>query len=60
MLARIVAGTALGYTLPGLFAMLGEAEVAKVNLPMAALIWLMIVPMLLKIDFAAMAQVRRQ
>lgn len=60
VLACIVAGTALGYALPGLFTSLGEAEVAKVNLPVAALIWLMIVPMLLKIDFAAMAQVRRQ
>jgi ACR3 family arsenite transporter len=60
VLACIVAGTALGYALPGLFTTLGEAEVAKVNLPVAALIWLMIVPMLLKIDFAAMAQVRRQ
>ncbi len=60
VLACIVAGTALGYAMPGLFATLGEAEIAKVNLPVAALIWLMIVPMLLKIDFAAMAQVRRQ
>ena len=55
----IVVGTALGHFLPGSFAALGAMEVAKVNLPVAGLIWLMIIPMLLKIDFAAMGQVRR-
>jgi arsenite transporter len=54
--ACIVVGVAL---LPGLFQALGRAEVAEVNLPVAALIWLMIVPMLMKIDFAALGQVRR-
>ena len=38
--------------------MIGSAEIAKVNLPVAALIWLMIVPMLVKIDFAALGRVR--
>jgi arsenite transporter len=47
----IVAGVALGHVMPGFFAAVATAEVAKVNLPVAALIWLMIVPMLLKIDF---------
>ncbi|WP_049621795.1 ACR3 family arsenite efflux transporter [Frateuria defendens] len=56
----IVAGAGLGYLLPDGFARLGRMEVAKVNLPVAALIWLMIVPMLLRIDFAALAGVRRQ
>ena len=53
----IVAGIALGHWLPGPFEYLGGLEVANVNLPIAALIWLMIVPMLLKIDFGALAQV---
>ena len=56
----IVAGTLLGHALPGTFEALGHMEVAKVNLPVAGLIWLMIIPMLLKIDFGAMAGVRRQ
>ena len=55
----IAAGVALGHLLPGLFHAIGAAEIAKVNLPMAVLIWLMIIPMLLKIDFAALAQVGR-
>jgi arsenite transporter len=55
----IVAGIALGHMLPGVFHAIGAAEVAHVNLPVAALIWLMIIPMLMKVDFAAMGQVRR-
>ncbi|PSO32080.1 ACR3 family arsenite efflux transporter [Bradyrhizobium sp. MOS002] len=54
----IVAGVALGHVMPGFFAAVATAEVAKVNLPVAALIWLMIVPMLLKIDFGSLGQVR--
>ncbi len=54
----IVAGIALGHLAPGLFQAVGGAEIAKVNLPVAALIWLMIVPMLIRIDFAAIAGVR--
>jgi arsenite transporter len=54
----IVAGVALGHILPGFFAAVAGAEVAKVNLPVAVLIWLMIVPMLLKIDFGSLSQVR--
>jgi ACR3 family arsenite transporter len=53
----IVAGVALGHAFPGLFHAIGGLEVAKVNLPVAVLIRLMIVPMLLKIDFAALARV---
>ncbi|MEZ0214298.1 MAG: ACR3 family arsenite efflux transporter [Xanthobacteraceae bacterium] len=53
----IAAGVALGHLLPGLFQVVGALELAKVNLPVAALIWLMIVPMLLRIDFAALGQV---
>ncbi|MBL8704306.1 MAG: ACR3 family arsenite efflux transporter [Rhodospirillales bacterium] len=55
----IVAGVALGHVFPGLFQVIGTAEIAKVNLPVAALIWLMVIPMLLKIDFAALAEVGR-
>jgi arsenite transporter len=54
----IVAGIALGHVVPHAFAMIAAAEVAKVNLLVAALIWLMIIPMLLKIDFGALGQVR--
>ncbi|MBM7330126.1 arsenical-resistance protein, partial [Agrobacterium sp. S2] len=57
--ACIVVGVALGHLMPGAFQTIGAAEVAKVNLPVAALIWLMIIPMLLKIDFASLAQVGR-
>lgn len=53
----IVAGVALGYLMPGAFALIASAELAQVNLAVAALIWLMIVPMLLKIDFAALGEV---
>ena len=54
----IVAGIALGHLFPGLFQGVGAMEVAQVNLPVALLIWLMIVPMLLKIDFSALHRVR--
>ncbi|HEV7269525.1 ACR3 family arsenite efflux transporter [Pseudoxanthomonas sp.] len=59
VLGCIAVGTALGYLLPDAFATLAAAEVAQVNLPVALLIWLMIIPMLLKIDFAAMGEVRQ-
>jgi ACR3 family arsenite transporter len=54
----IIAGIALGQAMPGVFAAIASAEVARVNLVVAALIWLMIVPMLLKIDFGALGSVR--
>lgn len=53
----IVAGVALGHTFPEFFHLLGSAEVANVNIPVAVLIWLMIIPMLLRIDFSALKQV---
>jgi ACR3 family arsenite transporter len=55
----IVAGVALGHFLPGVFHAIGALEIAKVNMPVAALIWMMIVPMLMKIDFAALKEVGR-
>jgi arsenite transporter len=55
----IAAGVALGQWLPGAFEALGRLQVAQVNLPVGALIWVMIIPMLLRIDFTALGQVRR-
>jgi ACR3 family arsenite transporter len=54
----IVAGIALGHLFPGVFHVIGSAEIAQVNLPVAALIWLMIIPMLLRIDFGALGTVK--
>ena len=54
----IVAGIALGQALPGPVRALGAMEVARVNIPVGFLIWVMIIPMLLKIDFGALHQVR--
>ena len=54
----IIVGIALGQTVPGVFQALGAATVAQVNLPVAVLVWLMIIPMLLKIDLAALGQVK--
>jgi arsenite transporter len=54
----IVVGITLGQTVPGMFHVLGAATVAQVNLPVAVLVWLMIVPMLLKIDPAALGEVK--
>lgn len=54
----IAAGIGLGQVFPGFFHFVGRMEVASINLPVAILIWLMIIPMLLKIDFAALHRVR--
>ena len=54
----IGAGILLGHLFPGLFQTVGRFEFARVNLPVAALIWLMIVPMLLKVDFGALHRLR--
>ena len=56
----IVAGIVLGRLLPGPFHALGRMTVAEVNIPVAVLIWLMIVPMLLKVDFGALHRVAEQ
>ncbi|AQV92762.1 arsenical-resistance protein [Cupriavidus necator] len=53
----IVAGILLGQSLPGVFHAVGAMEVARVNIPVGLLIWVMIIPMLIKIDFGAMGQV---
>ncbi|MGE5118227.1 MAG: ACR3 family arsenite efflux transporter [Betaproteobacteria bacterium] len=59
VLLCIVAGIALGRILPGPFQAVGRMEVARVNLPVGMLIWVMIVPMLLKVDFGALHRVGR-
>jgi arsenite transporter len=56
----IIAGIALGRLVPGPFHDLGRMTVAQVNIPVAVLIWLMIVPMLLKVDFGALHRVAEQ
>lgn len=54
----IIAGVALGHWMPAPFQVLGRLEIAQVNMPVAVLIWLMIIPMLLKIDFSALHHVK--
>ncbi len=55
----IVAGIALGQFLPAPFQALGRMEVANVNIPVGLLIWVMIIPMLVKVDFGALHEVRK-
>ncbi len=55
----IVAGIALGQFLPGVFQTIGRMEVAQVNLPVGLLIWVMIIPMLVKVDFGALHEVKQ-
>ncbi len=54
----IGAGILLGQLVPSLFDAVSKLEVARVNIPVGLLIWVMIIPMLLKIDFGALHQVR--
>jgi ACR3 family arsenite transporter len=54
----IVVGITLGHFMSSTFQAIGGMEIAKVNLPVAVLIWLMIIPMLLKVDFSALHHVR--
>ena len=55
----IAAGIALGQWFPAPFQAIGALEIARVNLPVGVLIWVMVIPMLLKVDFGALAQVRQ-
>ena len=55
----IVAGVLLGQALPNVFQTIGRLEVAQVNLPVGLLIWVMIIPMLVKVDFGALHEVRQ-
>lgn len=55
----IVVGMALGHLWPGVFQTIGRMEVAQVNLPVGVLIWVMVIPMLMKVDFGALGEVRQ-
>ena len=59
VLLCIVAGIAVGEFMPAPIQALGRLELARVNIPVGVLIWVMIIPMLLRIDFGAMGQVRQ-
>lgn len=56
----IVLGILLGQALPAFFQGIASLEVAKVNIPVGVLIWIMIIPMLIKIDFGALGQIKSQ
>lgn len=55
----IIGGVLLGQMLPGVFQAIGRMEVAQVNLPVGLLIWVMIIPMLVKVDFGALHEVKQ-
>lgn len=55
----IIVGILLGQFLPGLFHSLASLEIAHVNIPVGVLVWVMIIPMLLRIDFGALHQVKQ-
>jgi ACR3 family arsenite transporter len=57
--ACIVVGIALGQFFPAAFKVVGAIEIARVNLPVGVLIWVMIIPMLVKVDFGALHEVRQ-
>ena len=59
VLLCIVVGIALGQFLPSVFQAVGRMEIAKVNLPVGLLIWVMVIPMLVKVDFGALGEVRQ-
>ena len=59
VLLCIVAGILLGQMLPGPFQAIGRMELARVNIPVGLLIWVMVIPMLLKVDFGALHQVQQ-
>jgi ACR3 family arsenite transporter len=58
ILLCIVIGIAFGQLLPGVFQAVGKMEIARVNIPVGLLIWVMIIPMLVKIDFGALHQIK--
>ena len=55
----IMAGVAFGQALPSVAETIGRVQVARVNLPVGVLIWVMIIPMLMKVDFGALSEVRK-
>ena len=59
VLLCILMGIALGQFFPGVFQAVGAMEVARVNVPVGLLIWVMVIPMLVKVDFGALGDVRQ-
>ncbi|WP_444543526.1 ACR3 family arsenite efflux transporter [Laribacter hongkongensis] len=59
VLLCIIVGIALGQLMPGVFHAIASMEIARVNLPVGLLIWVMIIPMLVKVDFGALHEVRQ-
>ena len=59
VLICIMVGITLGQVMPGVFQAIGRMEIARVNLPVGLLIWVMIIPMLVKVDFGALHEVRQ-
>jgi len=55
----IIAGITLGQFLPDFFQAIGNIEIARINLPVGLLIWVMIIPMLVKVDFNALHEVKQ-
>ncbi|HET7831576.1 MAG TPA: ACR3 family arsenite efflux transporter [Gallionella sp.] len=55
----IIAGIILGQSLPALFQSIGRMEIARVNIPVGLLIWVMIIPLLVKVDFGALHEIRQ-
>ena len=55
----ILVGVSTGYLLPGLFQFIGRIKISNINLPVAVLVWLMIIPMLIKIDLRALKKVKK-
>ncbi|MFZ4710795.1 MAG: arsenic resistance protein, partial [Zwartia sp.] len=55
----IVAGIALGRLFPSMFQSIAQVEIAQVNLPVGFLIWVMIIPMLVKVNFSSLGELRR-
>jgi len=55
----ILVGIGLGQGFPGVIQTIGAMQIAKVNLPVGLLVWVMIIPMLVKIDFGALGQVKQ-
>ncbi|MDD2914833.1 MAG: ACR3 family arsenite efflux transporter [Gallionella sp.] len=55
----IIVGVVLGQFMPGVFQAIASLEIAKVNIPVGVLVWVMIIPMLLRIDFGALHQVKK-
>ena len=54
----IVAGVIVGQQLPGPVQALGRMELARVNIPVGLLVWVMIIPMLVRVDFGALHRIR--